>query len=292
MEAAVIPAAAPGVARVLGFEGCCQRVPKSGIGSARDGAAVQDQGARSGPVVASQYASAVRNRSTHAAHPIIEPPWAGTPYPTSGVRGRSAGSMFAKAPLMALLAAQGRVAIQARIDGMCSSWRWPNRSVSARDSPSIHGNASRRVTRSSGSAAIAFASRSYDRSTSSRTARTDRPSLRAWNQALIGSSSWSSLGQGGARCLATVGGGLETGDRAVPPAEEVGGEVLEAPRPHRSGLGHPVDPDLVDEVAPEPGARARRWRRAPRADRRRRPQTRSTAMATEPPPPRHSVASP
>ena len=79
--------------------------------------------------------------------------------PTSGVRGRSAGRHLREG---AAHRAAGRSAARGepgRIDGMCSSWRWPNRFVSASDSPSIHGNASRRVTRSSGSAAIAFASR-------------------------------------------------------------------------------------------------------------------------------------
>ena len=94
------------------------------------------------------------------------------------------------------------------------------------------------------------------------------------------------------RFLTAVGGSLETGDRAVPPAEQVRGEVLEAPRPHRSGLGHPVDADLVDQVAPDAALALAGERRAPRADRRRRSHTRSNAIATDPPPPRHSVASP
>ena len=83
---------------------------------------------------------------------------------------------------------------------------------------------------------------------SSRTSRTDRPSLLAWIQSLIASSVVELVRPRRRRRLTTVGGRLETRDRPVPPAEEMRGQVLEAPLTHRSRLGHPVDADLVDEI--------------------------------------------
>ena len=134
---------------------------------------------------------------------------------------------------------------------MCSSWRWPNRFVSANDSPSIQGKASRRVTRSSGERRDR-GGQPFIRPIDIVEDRTDRPPVAPRLEPGVDRIVVSEVARPRRRgCLAAVRGSLETGDRAIPPAEQMGGEVLEAPRPHRPGLGHPLDADLLDQVAPE-----------------------------------------
>ena len=124
-----------------------------------------------------------------------------------------------------------------------------------------------------------------------------RLASRSWNQVLISSSSSSSGRPGRRRFRAAVGGGFDT-SRSTGSASRGGATArsLNVQSPIGPGLVHPVLADLGDQSAPERTLRLDLVEHAALRIRlihaEPRPQTRSNAAATEPPPPRQSVASP